>query len=412
ALVDEADSVLIDEAKTPLIITKARSNDEMPETYSDALFLASSLAIDDDFIIDSDAREIELTPHGEEKLISQISRLPKTWQNKRKREMLVKQALTAIFFYKKGKQYVVQDDKVQIVDEFTGRIMADRSWEQGLHQMIEVKEGCVITEQRQTLARISYQVFFRRYLFLAGTSGTLKEVANEMHRIYGLQTIKVPTHNPSRMIIMQERIFRTQVQQRKALIERISQLVAQGRPVLIGTASVAESEEVSYWLHDAGYPHQVLNANQDKQEAEIIAMAGRRSAITVATNMAGRGTDIALELGVSDLGGLHVIALNSNESRRIDRQLYGRCARQGDAGSTEAILSLEDPALQQFYSTAMLKLIKWFCAGSKPIPDFMGRLILRFPQMIKEKRQRQIRAQVMHYDKHLGHLLAFTGKFE
>jgi preprotein translocase subunit SecA len=290
--------------------------------------------------------------------------------------------------------------------------MADRSWEQGLHQMIEVKEGCVITEQRQTLARISYQVFFRRYLFLAGTSGTLKEVANEMHRLYGLQTIKVPTHNPSLMMMMQERIYRTLALKRKAFLERISQLSAQGRPVLIGTASVAESEEVSSWLQDAGYLHQVLNANQDKQEADIIARAGQRKAITVATNMAGRGTDIALKLGVSDLGGLHVIALNSNESRRIDRQLYGRCARQGDAGSAEAILSLEDPALQQFYSTAMLRLLKWFCSGSKPIPDFIGRLILRFPQMIKERRQWQMRAQVMNYDKHLARLLAFTGKFE
>ncbi|MEQ1558695.1 MAG: hypothetical protein ABL933_07105 [Methyloglobulus sp.] len=412
ALIDEADSVLIDEAKTPLIITRTKPNEETPEIYSDALYLASLLMINDDFIVDVNVRSIEFTQQGEDTLASKANGLPKFWQNKRKREFLVKKALTADFFYKKGKHYVVQDDKVQIVDEFTGRIMADRSWEQGLHQMIEAKEGCLISEQRETLARISYQVFFSRYLYLAGTSGTLAEVSAEMHNIYGLQTMRVSTHKPSLMIMMPERIYQTADLKRKALLERIAELYTKGRPVLIGTASVAESEEVATWLQEAGYPHQTLNAKQDKQEAEIIAKAGQPKAITVATNMAGRGTDINLGLGVSELGGLHVIALNSNDSRRIDRQLYGRCARQGDPGSTEAILSLQDFALQQFYSATMLKVFATFCFGTKPIPEFLGRLILRFPQMIKEKQQRQIRKKVMEHDKHLARLLAFSGKFE
>ena len=412
ALVDEADSVLIDEAITPLIITRTREGEEGPGVYSDALYLASLLMINDDYIVDFKAQRIEFTQQGEDKLAEKITILPKLWRNKRKRELWVKKALTAEIFYIKGKHYIVQDDKVQIVDEFTGRIMADRCWEQGLHQMIEAKEGCLITEQRETLARISYQVFFSRYLHLAGTSGTLKEISSEMHSVYGLQTIKVPTHKPSKMIILPERIYKNLALKRDALIERVAELFEKGRPVLIGTGSVAESETVSAWLQQAGYPHRVLNAKQDKQEAEIIAKAGQQKAIMVATNMAGRGTDIALGLGVGELGGLHVIALTSNESRRIDRQLYGRCARQGDPGSVEAILSLQDPALQQFYSAAMLKVFSILCPATKPIPDFVGKLILRLPQAIKEKRQRRLRKQVADYDKQLARLLAFSGKFE
>jgi preprotein translocase subunit SecA len=278
--------------------------------------------------------------------------------------------------------------------------------------MIEAKEGCLVSGQRETLARISYQVFFSRYLRLAGTSGTLKEVAGELHSVYGLRTIAVPVHRPSKRVMLQECIYRTLALKRQALVDSVSKLYETGRPVLIGTSSVAESEEVAAWLKQAGLPHRVLNASQDKHEAEIIAKAGQQKAITVATNMAGRGTDIELELGVSKLGGLHVISLNSNESRRIDRQLYGRCARQGDPGSAEAILSLQDPALQQFYSSAMLKVLQSVCPGKKPIPDFLGKLMLRLPQRLKERQQRRIRKQVMRHDRYLSRVMAFSGKFE
>ena len=412
ALIDEADSVLIDEAKTPLIITKTIPNEESPDTYSDALYMALSLSIKKDYTVDFNSRDIQFSQEGEEKLKKNTAHLPMLWQNKRKREFLVKKALIAQLFYQKGKHYIVQDNKIQIIDEFTGRIMADRSWEQGLHQMIEAKEGCLITEQRETLARISYQVFFSRYLRLAGTSGTLREVKSEMQSVYGLQSVKVPTHKAQKMIMRPERIFRTLDLKRNAFLERVAELHEIGRPILIGTGSVAESEEVSAWLREANVPHRVLNAAQDKQEAAIIAQAGQLKAITVATNMAGRGTDIALGPKVSELGGLHVIALNSNDSRRIDRQLYGRCARQGDPGSAEAILSLEDPAFMQFYPSHWLGLLRQCCRGNKPIPDYLGRIILRLPQRIKERKQRLERKQVMEYDKQLARMLAFTGKFE
>ena len=412
ALIDEADSVLIDEAKTPLIITKSKPNEEQPETYSDAFYLAASLFINDDFTIDSKTHEVEFSQEGEDKLSGLIMTLPKFWQNQRKRELLVKLAIKAEYFYKKNKHYVVNQDKIQIVDEFTGRIMADRAWEQGLHQMIEAKEGCLISEQREPVARISYQRFFTRYLKLGGTSGTIKEVAAEMHSVYGLPTIKVQTHRPSKRKMLQERIYRTWELKKQALLDRVAELYALHRPILIGTCSVAESEEVSAWLTQAGYPHRVLNANQDKDEAEIIAGAGQQQAITVATNMAGRGTDIALGPGVSELGGLHVIALSSNDSRRIDRQLYGRCARQGDPGSAEAILSLQDHSLQNFYSSTMLSLMAQCCFGSQYMPEFLGQLAVRIPQLVNEFRQRKMRAKIAEQDKNLSRILAFSGKFE
>jgi preprotein translocase subunit SecA len=412
ALVDEADSVLIDEAKTPLIITKTLPNEVSSDSYSDALYLVSTLFIDKDYTVNYKTRSIELTLEGEENLADLILNLPEHWRNKRKREMLVKQALAADLFYKKDKQYVVEDDKVQIIDEATGRIMADRAWEQGLHQMIEAKEGCVISDQREPQARISYQRFFSRYLRLGGASGTISEVSDELKRVYGLNVTRVATNQPSKRKMMAERIYRNDALKQQALLDRIGELYQQKRPVLIGTCSVEESEQVGEWLAQADIPHRVLNAKQDHHEAEIIAQAGQQQAITVATNMAGRGTDIALGDGVAELGGLHVIALSRNDSGRVDRQLYGRCARQGDPGSAEAMLSLQDPSLEQFYSSAMLKLLTKFCPGSKPMPKFIARLILRLPQQRNEKEQSQIRKMLMKQDRQLRRILAFSGKFE
>ncbi|MCK5905080.1 MAG: prepilin peptidase, partial [Gammaproteobacteria bacterium] len=207
ALIDEADSVLIDEAKTPLIITKTIPSEELPETYNDALFLASALFVNKDFTVNSQSKHIELTSEGEETLIKLINNLPKLWGNKRKREMLVKQALTAEYFYKRNKHYVISEEKIQIVDEYTGRIMSDRSWEHGLQQMVEAKEGCLLSKPREPMARISYQRFFSRYLRLGGTSGTLSEVSDELLHVYGLQVIKVATHKTCKRTMQMEQIY-------------------------------------------------------------------------------------------------------------------------------------------------------------------------------------------------------------
>jgi len=412
ALVDEADSILIDEAKTPLIITKNLPNEELPEIFHNALSLASSLSNNVDYTVNSQSREIELTPKGEQSLDDLIQKLPPHWHNKRKRETRVKQALATEYFYKKNKHYIVRENKIQIVDEFTGRIMADRSWEQGLHQMIEAKEGCLLSEQREPLARISYQTFFSRYLQLGGTSGTLKEVSAEMQRVYGLKVIKVATNRPSKRIIQSESIYRNKDIKKQVFLKQVDIFYQQNRPVLVGTSSVEESEQVSQWLGEKNLPHRLLNAKQDKEEADIIAQAGQRQTITVATNMAGRGTDIKLAPSVIELGGLHVIALNLNDSRRIDRQLYGRCGRQGEPGSAEAILSLEDSALEEYYSSAMLKVLAKLCPLNRPIADFIGKIILRSPQHKNEKDQCKIRRSLIQQDKQLRKTLAFSGKFE
>ncbi len=412
ALVDEADSVLIDEAVTPLIITKTLPNENNADTYSDALYLASTLFVDTDFHLNKKTRAIELTLTGEENLEYLILNLPRMWRHKRKREMLVKQALAANYFYTKDKQYVVDEAKVQIVDESTGRIMADRAWEQGLHQMIEAKEGCLISEQREPQARISYQRFYSRYLRLGGASGTISEVSAELKSVYGLDVFKVATNKPSKRKMLSEHIYRNDKIKQQVLITRIQQLYQNKQPVLIGTSSVQESEQVSGWLEQANVPHRVLNAKQDQHEAEIIAQAGQQQSITVATNMAGRGTDIKLGPGVAKLGGLHVIALSRNSSHRVDRQLYGRCARQGDPGSAEAILSLQDTSLEQFYSSTMLKLLSRFCPGNRAMPGLITRRVLNSPQQKNEHEQSKMRKQLMKQDRQLRRTLAFSGKFE
>jgi len=412
AIVDEADSILIDEANTPLIITRQIPGDDSAETYSDAIYLASTLFPGEDYSTDETHRTVELTVSGEDHIEQQIDHLPKLWRNKRKRENLVRQALAATLFYKRDRDYLVKQEKVHIIDQSTGRLMPDRAWEHGLQQMIEAKEGCLISEQREPLARISYQRFFSRYLRLGGTSGTLHEVAGELQQVYGLQVHRVAANQPCKRIMCGVRLYRGLDDKKAALISRVHDLGLCGRPLLIGTCSVEESEQVSAWLQQAGVKHQVLNARQDRFEAEIIAGAGKKGAITVATNMAGRGTDIELGPGVQELGGLHVISLSLNSSQRLDRQLYGRCARQGDPGSAEALLSLEDSSLVNCPGSTMLNWISRFYTQGKPMKGWVCRPFLHLAQRRYELQQAKIRKTLMKQDKQLRRTLAFAGRFE
>ncbi len=412
AIVDEADSVLIDEARTPLIISKVNQNAEQEETYKQALSLAESLNESNDFVLNIRDRDVTLTDQGEARLAELSQGLSGIWAGRRRRRTLVKQALSAIHFFHRDKQYIVNDDKVQIIDEHTGRVMADRSWEQGLHQMIETREGCTITGEREPLARISYQRFFRRYLRVAGMSGTVKEVADELTAVYGLRVVRVPTHQLSRRMALPEQIYLSSERKWQALTNKVRELNDTDRPILIGTCTVAESEYLSELLNQNGLQHCVLNARQDKDEADIIARAGQRGNITVATNMAGRGTDIQLGEGVEQLGGLHVIATERNSSRRVDRQLYGRCARQGDPGSTEAFLSIDDKNIAVYYSPAMLQLLASFIANDKSVPTWLGNIISSLPQKRIERQHRRVRGQMMKMDEQLARTLAFTGRLE
>src|SRR5262249_4502585 len=273
-------------------------------------------------------RQAELTARGQDRL-EQLCAGENFWKGKRRREELVTQAITGRHCFIRDEQYLVDEDgKVQIIDEFTGRIMADRSWRHGLHQAIEVKEGATVTADKENLARLSFQRFFRQYPIMGGMTGTAWEAAPELWQIYQRPVIRIPTNKPCIRKQLPVRMFDTMEQKYDAVVERVIELHDKGVPVLIGTRSVLSSEEVSKRLQKAGRPHRVLNATQTKVEAEIVASAGQKGQITVATNMAGRGTDIKLSRDVRDLGGLHVISTEPHGSYRVDRQLFGRAARQ------------------------------------------------------------------------------------
>jgi preprotein translocase subunit SecA len=324
AIVDEADSVLIDEARTPLILSAQVNQTQEEQMYRQALALARQLRSEDYTIKKS---QIEFTDEGVRRLEELSASLKGVWTGPRRREMLVRKALAALHLFERDRHYLVKDNKVVIIDEFTGRLMPDRSWEQGLHQLIEIKEECEITGRRETLARISYQRFFRRYLHLCGMTGTAVEVMDELWSVYHRRVARIPTHRSVQRTQYPDLIFGKAEAKWNAVVKATEIQHKAGRPVLIGTRSVGASEHLAALLDAVGLPYQLLNARQDKNEAEIVARAGEVGRITVATNMAGRGTDIKLSPEAAELGGLHVISTELNDSGRIDRQLYGRGAR-------------------------------------------------------------------------------------
>ncbi len=341
-VVDEADSLLIDEAVTPLIISDSPDDNPNTTLYKAAHELAMELKLNRDFKIDGTVRSVDLTARGQERL-EELSDHTGFWKGKRRREELVTQALTANYCFHRDEHYLVDHEgKVQIIDEFTGRIMADRSWRHGLHQAIEVKESVTVTADKENLASLSFQRFFRQFPMMAGMTGTAWEAVTELWQIYTRYVIKVPTNKPCIRVQLPTRMFDTADEKWKAVVDRICELNDKGVPILVGTRSVGSSEEVSRRLTAAGRKHRVLNAAQNAEEAAIISEAGNAGHITVATNMAGRGTDIKLSRDVAELGGLHVIATEPHGSFRVDRQLYGRAARQGDPGCAQLFCSAED----------------------------------------------------------------------
>jgi preprotein translocase subunit SecA len=405
AIVDEADSVFIDEARTPLILSSTSQDAEANALYATALSLARNLVQRRDFTVDAMNRAISLTAAGRARLAQAAGRLTGLWQVRRAREELVRQALSALILFESGRDYVVIDGKVQIVDEFTGRIMPDRSWQGGLHQLIEAKEGVEVTGAKETLARITYQRFFRRYGRLAGMTGTGMELAGEFRDTFGLRTLRIPTHRPG-IRRHQATCFAPDETRKWALVaERVAARHARGQPVLIGTRSVEASERAAAAILARGLSPVVLNARQDSEEAEIIARAGDRGAITVATNIAGRGTDIKLGAGVADLGGLHVILTEFHESSRIDRQLYGRAGRQGDPGSTEAIVALSDELFTRF-APRLLALVRHL-----PLPP-LCLLLRRVAQARAEAEHATTRHEQTTMDRQFERALAFTGPLE
>lgn len=412
AIVDEADSVLIDEARTPLLLAAGRGTPEQVATYRRALRLARALEPDVHFAVDRRRGAVELGPAGRERLAALAAPLPGFWTGPRRREEWVVRALAALHVYVRDRDYLVRDGGVEIIDRSTGRAMPDRSWGQGLHQLIELAEGLEPTPERETLARITYQRFFRRYLRLSGMSGTAREVAGELSSVYGLAVQRVPTRLPCPRIDVGTRVFARSGAKWSAVVERVAELHRSGRAVLVGTASVEASELLSGRLAERGLEHRVLNARQDAEEAAIVADAGQAGRITVATSMAGRGTDIALGPGVAEAGGLHVIATERAEAARVDRQLQGRASRQGDPGSFEAILSLDDAPVRAWFPRWLLDLLARLAPAGTSLPRKLGAWLTRLPQAAEERRHASLRRRLMAAEDRLEETLAFAGEGE
>lgn len=412
-IIDEADSVLIDESRTPLIISKEGDDLNFQRVAQDAIQLSEQLIETEHFMIDRKDRKIELSESGENRIREITQPMGGLWKGYQRSFELINQALAARYLFILDKHYLVTDGKVQIIDEYTGRIMADRSWEYGLHQMVEAKEGCAVTSQKETLAKISYQQFFRRYLRISGMTGTAKEVSGELWSVYRLNVISVPTNKPICRKEIQTQVYKTAVLKWQAIVDRIKLINKSGRPILVGTRSVEASENLSQLLFEHGLQHQVLNARQNQQEAEIIKLAGQYGQITVATNMAGRGTDIKLSSEVEQIGGLHVIATECHEARRIDRQLFGRCGRQGDRGSYEMIVSIEDELVNNYCPALLCSLLVFFgFLGNRFFRILSTHLIFKIAQMKAEKHHELQRRNLLKMDSRLKSLLAFSGSRE
>jgi preprotein translocase subunit SecA len=351
-----------------------------------------------------------LTDRGKARLDELTSGLGGLWQANRRRWEMVNQALTAKELYVRDKQYVVDDGKVVIVDEFTGRLMPDRTWREGLHQAVEAKEGLEINPPKDTYARISFQRFFRMYKNLSGMTGTAAEATAEFWQIYQLPVVRIPTNNPCIRKKLPAMVLPTEADKWSAIVQEIHRIHEIGRPILVGTRSVRASEHLSQLLKAENLDHQVLNAIYHQQEAQIVAGAGQRGQITVATNMAGRGTDIKLGRGVADLGGLHVLGAEPNESARIDRQLFGRGARQGDPGSAQGIYSLDDEVVTRYSKKMVSFLRKKRTHTSGDISSALVRRTFQLAQYRAEKLALRRRKSVLRTDHWLDEQLGFTGR--
>jgi preprotein translocase subunit SecA len=409
AIIDEADSILIDEARVPLILSHAEDDGQRRECLVQSLDLARAMRAGADFRLDETALRAELTDSGRERLEHVAASLPPMWRNRLHREETVGTALAALHLYRPDRHYLVREGKVQIVDETTGRVAPGRAWSRGLHQLIELKEGCVPSAELRTAAQITYQRFFPRYLRLGGLSGTLREARAELLAVYRLSVRRVPLSKPCRRVVLPRRLLPDRASLWDAVAARVAGLHGTGRPVLVGTDSVADSEALARRLTEAGLPHAVLNARHDGDEARIVAQAGARGAITVATNMAGRGTDIPLADDVAELGGLHIICCQLNAARRIDRQLAGRAARQGDRGSVETWLSLDAPLLAGALPRRLIPLLR---PRSAKLPQMLLKALVGLPQRHAERRHLRQRKYMFEHDQRMDRQLSFGGPHE
>jgi preprotein translocase subunit SecA len=397
AIVDEVDSILIDEARTPLIISGPA--DMSTELYQQVNRSAPAFKRDVHFTLDEKSRSLSMTDEGvalgEELLKVDNLYDPKNieWLHH------LNQALRAHYLFKRDVDYLVRDGEVLIVDEFTGRALPGRRYSDGLHQALEAKEHVRVEKENQTLASITFQNYFRMYEKLAGMTGTADTEAVEFKKIYNLDVVMIPTHNPMVRLDFADVIYKNQKAKYRAIVQEIVDLHQKGQPALVGTISIDVSEKISNMLKKAGVQHSVLNAKHHEKEAEIIAEAGQIGRVTIATNMAGRGTDIKLGEGVADLGGLHILGTSRHESRRIDNQLRGRAGRQGDPGSSRFYLSLEDDLLRIFGSDRISGIMdKLGMEEDEPIEHQLISRAIENAQRKVEGHNFEIRKHLLEYD--------------
>ncbi len=406
AIVDEVDSILIDEARTPLIISAPDSEStKMYETFSK---IVPRLVENDDYNVDEKLKAVSITEKGIEKVEKMLG-LSNIYEEGGVRNVHhLEQALKAEILFKRDKDYVVKDGEVIIVDEFTGRLMPGRRWSEGLHQAVEAKEGVRVEKESRTLATITFQNYFRLYKKLSGMTGTAKTSAEEFHRVYNLGAVEIPTNKPMIRKDTPDRIYKTETGKFRAIVREIKEKHEKGQPVLVGTVSIEKNEILSTLLNRDGIPHNVLNAKNHEKEGEIIAQAGRMFAVTVATNMAGRGVDIILggnpasetEAGQVRLaGGLHVIGTERHEARRIDDQLRGRAGRQGDPGSSQFFISTEDDLARIFGGDRLKRIMETLGVGEDDVIEnrFVSNAIGQAQSRI-EGHNFDIRKYVLEYD--------------
>ena len=397
-IVDEVDSILIDEARTPLIISGP--GEKSTDLYRILAQVVSTMNEGEDYTVDEKTKQVAPTEVGIAKA-EQMLGIKNLYDTEHGIDFShqIMCALKAKALMHRDRDYVVKDGQVIIVDEFTGRLMFGRRFSEGLHQAIEAKEGVKVERESQTLATITFQNYFRMYNKLAGMTGTAKTEEQEFQKIYNLSVVVVPTNKPMIRTDAPDVIYKTKLAKYKAAVNEIEACHKSGRPVLVGTTSIAQSEELSAMLKRRGIAHNVLNAKYHEQEAEIISHAGQYGAVTIATNMAGRGTDIVLGEGVPELGGLHIIGTERHESRRIDNQLRGRCARQGDPGSSKFFLSLEDDLMRLFGSDNIAGIMdKLGMEDDEPIEHSLVTKSIENAQKKVEGRNFNIRKYVLEYD--------------
>lgn len=397
-IVDEVDSILIDEARTPLIISGP--GEKSTDLYRVLAHVVANMNEGEDYTVDEKQKQVAPTEAGVAKAEKMLG-IKNMYDNEHgvdySHQLMC--ALKAKALMHRDRDYVVKDGQVIIVDEFTGRLMFGRRFSEGLHQAIEAKEGVKVERESQTLATITFQNYFRMYKKLSGMTGTAKTEEQEFQKIYNLSVVVIPTNKPMIRVDYPDVIYKTKLAKYKAAANEIEECHKSGRPVLVGTTSIAQSEELSAMLKRRGIPHNVLNAKYHEKEAEIISGAGQYGAVTIATNMAGRGTDIVLGEGVPELGGLHIIGTERHESRRIDNQLRGRCARQGDPGSSKFFLSLEDDLMRLFGSDSIAGIMdKLGMDDDEPIEHSLVTKSIENAQKKVEARNFSIRKHVLEYD--------------